>query len=109
MKPSMARKRIGVVEVEDELPIGSFTLPLFVQMVFAIRRKFRHLPCLMFVFPEILDDEGLDFRDAQQTLTGGVNGEAAQITSNPSAVQLFGHSSSCSAPNKAVEDEVIFV
>ena len=100
----MAGDRRGVVKVQDELAVSRVALALLVDPVFAVCRKFGYLPSLALVFAKVLDDKGLHVRDGKQPLSRGVDGEAAQVASDPAAIEFFGDSGGCAAADKAVQD-----
>jgi hypothetical protein len=78
-----------VIEVEYEFPVGCFPLPLLFKLVFCAGWKFRRLPRLALVFSEVLDNEGPDAGNTEESFTGGMNGEAPEVARNPPTIELF--------------------
>ena len=104
VQPGVALDRPGAVQLQDEAAIvGGHGRGL--------RRpaELRGLPRLALVFAQVLDHERFDVLDAEQTLAGGVDGEAPQVAGDPAAVQLFGHGRGGAAAAEAVQDQVVFV
>ena len=104
VQPDVAADWSSVVKLKDELAVGGLAFFLFCQPVFAIRGELGDLPLLALVFAEVLDDEGLYVGNAEQTLTGGMDGEASEVAGNPAAVELFGDGGRGAAADEAVED-----
>ena len=74
--------RLSVVQVEDEVPVGS--RPDSRRLA-----ELRLLPELALVLSEVLHHEWPDVGDAEQTLPCGVDREAAEIGSNPATAKLL--------------------
>ena len=65
--------------------------------------KFRRLPRLPLVFPQVLNHKRAHVRNPQKTLARGVDGKPPQIASNPAAAKLLGDSRSCPAAAEAIQ------
>jgi len=63
------------------------------------------LPLLALVFAEVLDDERFNVGDAEQALACSVDGEAAKVTGDPAAVELFGDGGGGAGTAEAIENE----
>ena len=99
-------QRLRAVELEDEGQV-------FVQSLFGDALAFRAegdaLPVLPLVLAKVQDLEWLAALDAEQALTRGVDGEAAQVAADPAAAELLGDGEGCAGAAEEVSDEVTFV
>ncbi len=105
VQPGVAVEGLGTVEIQHEVAVACLGED---SLVF-VRAELRCLPGLALVFAKVLHGEGAYVRDGQESLPGGVDGEAADICGDPASVQLFGYSCGRAGAYKAIEDEVALV
>jgi hypothetical protein len=98
-----------VVKVQNKISVSRFPLPLFLQMILPVRRKFSHLPRLPLVFPKILDREGLDVWNSEESLARRLDRKSAQVARNPTTIKLFGRHGRGASTTKEVADEISFI
>ncbi len=98
-----------MVKLQDELDVGPVPLGRLLRRLGAVHREAAGLPLLAFVFTEVLHDERPHVGDAQQPFARGVDGEAAQVAGDPTAIQLLRDRRRGAGAGKAIENKVAFV
>src|SRR5579862_1790541 len=103
---SEACHRLGTVKPENEGEV-------LVQCLFGDRLVLlgegHALPVLPLVLPQVENLERFASLNAQKALASSMNTEAAQVTANPTAPELFRHSKGCPRPTEEVCDQITFV
>ena len=96
-------QRLRAVELEDE---GQVFVQGLLGDALALRAEGDALPVLPLVSAQVQDLEWIAALDAEQTLTRGVDGEAAQVTADPATAELLGDGEGCTRAAEEVGDEV---
>src|SRR6266536_5111903 len=100
MEPRVTVQGRSLSKFQDESNIRSLPLGRFIAISLPKLCTCPHLPL---IFTEVLDDERSHAGNREQSLARGMNGESAEVTSDPPAVQFFRHRSRSAATAKAIE------
>src|SRR5581483_5611351 len=100
VNPVVARHWCRVIELKNEVPVAATHF-------LGSAAKLRRLPGLALVLSEVLNDEGFDALQCQQSLARGVDGKPSQVRGDPAAPELLGDCGGRTGADEAIQYEVI--
>src|ERR1035437_5110196 len=102
VKPGITGDGLGMVKLQDETAVG-------LNPFFRVLTELCHLPQLALILAQVLNHKGLNIRNGEEALAGGVDGDAPQVSGDPAAIRFFRNYSRSTAAGKAVKNQVAFI